>query len=104
MYLEQEVYSLLIWGFALIAFLSVLVLILLYLKCRNRHIFWFGGQVVFLTLAFCYFYKAISYLPNQGNSMYSEMQSVNIALAGIFWAASMVFVLIGVSMLLRKRT
>jgi hypothetical protein len=103
MYLEREVYGLLIGGFAAITLIDVFILARLYLKTRNKHVFWFGGQAAFLAAAFYYFYKAIAYLPNQGNAMYSENQSITIALAGIAWAVSMGFVLLGVFMLVRKK-
>lgn len=101
MYLEREVYSLLVWGFSIIMLAAVIVLISLYMKARNKGLLWLGGQLIFTSAAFYYFYKAIRYLPNQGNDMYSEIQSLTIAAAGIFWAFSMVCMLIGICKLIR---
>lgn len=41
-------------------------------------------------------------LPNQGNSMYSEDQSLRIALTGLLWAFSLFCMLKGIYRLLRK--
>jgi len=75
MYLEAEVYGLLAWGFGAVALIAAAVLLLLFLKSRNVHVLWFGGQLTALTLA----------------------------LAGLCWGLSMVFMLIGIFQLLRKR-
>ena len=96
MYLEQEVYGTLVWAFVIVLIITVGVLFLFYLKTRNRGLTWFGGQLVALSLSFYFFYKAVTYLPNQANAMYSEDQSLRLALAGLCWAASMFLMLAGI--------
>ena len=103
MYLEQEVYGFLIFAFICIALLAAIVLAVLYWKSRNKHILWFGGQLLFLCLAFYFFFQAVSNLPVPGFSMYTEEQSFAIGRAGVCWAVSMVFMLFGIYKLLRKR-
>lgn len=104
MYLESEVYQLLVVAFGMVAGVSAGALAGLYWKSRDRNIFWFAGQLIFLAFAFALFYKCITYRPNQGNSMYSEDQSITLALSGICWAISMAFNVIGIYKTVKKRT
>lgn len=104
MYLEREVYQLLVVAFSVVAGASAGVLAGFYWKSHDKSIFWFVGQLVFLVFAFGLFYKCVTYLPNQGNSMYSEDQSITLALSGICWAISMVFDLIGIYKMVKKRS
>lgn len=101
MYLEEEVYSLLVLGFSAVVVVSAILLTAFYLRSHNKHIFWFGGQLVFLSLAFYCFYQCIARLPSHGDSMYSENQSLTLALSGLCWAISMALNLIGVHKILR---
>ena len=102
MYLESEVYGLLIWSFVVIIVISVSLLAVMYFKTRNKAIFWFGGQTAFLSLAFYWFYRCITNLPNEVNVMHTENQSVLIGLAGVSWAISMLLMLVGIYKLTRK--
>lgn len=96
MYLEQEVYSLLLFAFLAVFAVSALLLVMFYLRFRNRRLAWFGGQLGFLALAFYYFYQCVTCLPSPGDSMYSEEQSLTLALSGVCWALSMALCLTGV--------
>lgn len=96
MYLEEEVYYLLVLAFALVMVLSSAILIWRYVKTRNKHLVWFGGQVLFLIAAFCFFYQCVCNTPDLSFIMYSEEQSVTLTLAGICWAISMLFESVGV--------
>lgn len=102
MYLEQEVYSLLLFAFVAIIVASALALSLCYFRSHNKHIFWFGGQLLFLAVAFYYFYRCVTYMPSHGNSIYSEEQSLTLALSGVSWTVSMALSLMGVYKLSRK--
>ena len=102
MYLEQEVYLLLVLAFGAVSGVSAIVLVIFLIKSHNRNILWFGGQIVFLSFAFYLFFKCIVYLPNQGDAMYSENQSITLALSGVCWAISMVLNLIGIYKMLKK--
>ncbi|HPE16835.1 MAG TPA: hypothetical protein PK597_07760 [Oscillospiraceae bacterium] len=103
MYLEQEAYGLIKGGFICVIAAAALVFTFLYWKSRNRHLLWFCGQAAFLTLAFHFFFSCVTYLPHQGNAMYSEDQTLTIALAGLCWAASMLFMFVGIYRLLKKQ-
>ena len=102
MYLEQEMYRLLLVFFILVVAVGALLLIVFYIKSRNKHILWFGGQLGCLSIAFYFFYRCITYLPNEGNVMYTETQTGTLTGAVIFWAISMVCTFVGVYMLLRR--
>lgn len=103
MYLEQEAYSLLLWSFIAVAVISLVIVVVLYLNSRNKNAFWLIGQIAFLSVSFYYFYRCVTYLPNQGNSMYTEIQTLTMAKAGISWAISMIFMFIGMYKLIRKK-
>lgn len=96
MYLEQEVYRTLFWAFIIVIVTSAAVISLFYIKTRKRSLLWFGGQLVFLSLSFRFFYRAITYLLNQANAMYSEDQSLRLGLAGLCWAISMLLMVAGI--------
>lgn len=104
MYLEAEVYGLILDGFGIVVLGTLLVLIYLFWRSRNQAVLWFGGQTLFLSGAFWFFFRfralCLRYDPHF--SMYSEEQSVHIACAGFLWALSMLCMLIGIYRLLRK--
>lgn len=104
MYLEQEVYGILLWAFITVVILSAGALIYFYLKTRRRSLVWFGGQLVFLSLSFRYLYRALTYLPNQANAMVSEDQSLRLGLAGLCWAISMLLMLAGINGVSKPKT
>ncbi len=46
MYLEAEVYGLVFWAFLAVEGVTVLILLGLFLRSRNRALLWFGGQAL----------------------------------------------------------
>lgn len=102
MYLESELYVFIRIAFACVALLTLIILGFLYRKTENRAIVWFIGQLFALSGSFFFFFQALTDLPNQGNCMYSEDQSMRIAIAGLLWAVSMICMLLGIYRLLRK--
>ena len=102
MHLEAEVYGLVLGGFVIVVVCTLLVLIYLFWRSRNQVILWFGGQTLFLSGAFWFFFRALCFRYDPQFSMYSEVQSVHIACAGLLWALSMLCMLIGIYRLLRK--
>ena len=90
MHLEAEVYGLVLGGFVIVV------------VCTLQAILWFGGQTLFLSGAFWFFFRALCFRYDPQFSMYSEVQSVHIACAGLLWALSMLCMLIGIYRLLRK--
>ena len=92
-------YGLIIVAFVIIMLLSVGLLVLACFKSRKKSVAMFVGQLVFLSLAFFFFYRCISYLPNQANVMYTEDQSLTLGIAGILWAISMLWEFVGICVL-----
>lgn len=77
-------------------------LIYLFWRSRNQAVLWFGGQTLFLSGAFRFFFRALCLRYDPQFSMYSEEPSVHIACAGLLWALSMLCMLIGIYQMLRK--
>lgn len=102
MHLEAEVYGLVLGGFGIVALCTLLVLGYLFWRSRHRAILWFGGQLICLSGAFWFFFRALCFRYDPQFSMYSEEQSLNIACAGLLWALSMFCMLFGIYRLLRK--
>lgn len=102
MYLESELYTFILIAFVCVALLTLIILGFLFWKTENRAIIWFIGQLFTLSGSFFFFFQALTYLPNQGNCMYSEDQSMRIVIAGLLWAVSMICMLLGIYRLLRK--
>ena len=102
MHLEAEVYRLVLGGFGLVALCTLAVLVYLFWRSRHRAILWFGGQLLFLSGAFWFFFQALCFPYDPQFPMYSEEQSINIACAGLLWALSMLCMLFGIYRLLRK--
>lgn len=103
MYLEQELYALIVLIFGMVLAFACVILIWCYAKSHNKHLVWFGGHILSLSLACYFFYKCITYLPNEGNSMYSEEQSFTLALAGLCWIISMLLEFIGVCKVVKSK-
>ena len=77
-------------------------LIYLFWRSRNQAVLWFGGQTLFLSGAFRFFFRSLCLRYDPQFSMYSEEPSVHIACAGLLWALSMLCMLIGIYWMLRK--
>ena len=59
MYLEAEVYGLVFWAFLAVEGVTVLILLGLFLRSRNRALLWFGGQALWLGAAFFFFFRLV---------------------------------------------
>ena len=101
MHLEAEVYGLLTGAYVVVAFITAAVLINLYRKAKRPALHWFSAQLALQTVAFRYFHQCVSYRPDH-SFMYSENQSLTIGLAGVFWAASILCMLVGIYKLTTK--
>ncbi len=103
MFLEAEVYHLLIVFFALVILLKSAVLLRCYVRSHNTAIMWFAGQVLLLILAFFFFYRCVVNVPDPAFSMYSEKQSTLLAYAGIFWALSAIAEIVGICRIIKVK-
>ena len=97
MHLEAEVYGLVLGGFVIVVVCTLLVLIYLFWRSCGL-----ADRRSFLSGAFWFFFRALCFRYDPQFSMYSEVQSVHIACAGLLWALSMLCMLIGIYRLLRK--
>lgn len=103
MYLEEEFYLFILYGFLLVILLSAISLAITFVKSKNRKLLWFFAQMLSLCISFYFFYRSVSLLPDFNNPMYTEEQSFNLGVAGLFWATSMLLCLIGITHLTKNR-
>ena len=96
MFLEAEMYYLLLAAFAVVVLIKGAVLLRCYIDSRNTALVWFTGEILLLIMAFCFFYRCILNVPNPMFSMYSEKQSTILAYAGISWGVSEIMGIIGI--------
>ena len=94
--LEEGVLELLIGGFSVVMGIAILVLMLLWLQKKNNSsaYVWTLLHLLFFSVAVYFFIKAISF--DYEHVMASEENSLQIAIAGIIWAFSMVCLIIGI--------
>jgi hypothetical protein len=94
--LEEGVLGLLIGGFSVVMGITILVLMLLWLLKKNNSsaYVWTLLHLLFFSVAVYFFIKAISF--DYEHVMASEENSLQIAIAGIIWAISMVCLIIGI--------
>lgn len=104
MQMEAETVSMLIGGFSLVISIGLLVIAGLLFKYKKGSLLWFLPQIGFLVLAFVKFVVLIQSKPQMPDIMLSEENSLSIGLIGIYWAASMVFMYVGVLSLVRKQS
>lgn len=100
--LEAEVPMFLLVGFSIVALSALLVLIVLFARSRNRNILFFVGHLAFVSLTFWNLYQTLFLHKTVNPVMLSEECSLLMGLAGVYWAVSMVFLLIGIYRLLKK--
>ena len=102
MFLEAELYLILPICFAAVIIFSALILAGFYRTHKCGAIRYFALHLFSLCGAFYFFYQALCAKYDTAYSMFSEDQSIRIVSAGIFWAVSMIFMLIGLKKLLNN--
>ncbi len=98
---EAEVPLFLIVGFSAVVGVSLLTLVFLFIKYRNLNLLFFVVQLVFLIFTFRWLYYLIK-IPGD-HPMYTAESSLSVGLAGVCWAVSMLFMLIGTYRIIRKK-
>ena len=93
--MEAEVIPMLIGGFSLITGLITICIFVLWKRNRDLSYLWFIGQVLFLSIGFHYVLEVLGQTAIT-DSMASEDVSLSIGLAAVFWALSMVCMIIGI--------
>ncbi|CAI8747108.1 DUF3593 domain-containing protein [Bacillus pseudomycoides] len=95
--MEQGVREYLVTGSYLVVIVSLILLIYWFIKYKEKHIIWFIAH--FLTLSLSLFLLITLLIgPNFSNyNMASEEKSLQLALSGITWVVSILFLLKGIS-------
>ena len=101
--MEQEVRGYIITGSCLVIIISLILLIYWLIKYKEKNIIWFVAH--FLTLALSLFLLIDLLIgPNFSNhNMASEENSLQLALIGISWVVSIVFLLKGILEFIKQK-
>ncbi|MEH7225283.1 hypothetical protein V7112_15850 [Bacillus sp. JJ1566] len=104
MFLEAEVYPMLLWGFWSVMATQVIFLLCLWISRRFdvRSFVYFLIYLVLFCLAGENLLTSINTYSN-GTSMAAEEASFHMGFAGIAWAVSVLFLLLGINRLVRKK-
>ncbi len=102
MLLEQETKALVVFGFVIILIIVASSILLLWNKTRNKGLFWFIPQLMMLSLCLYLFLKLVNNQVNISPIMLSEENSLMVGLIGLSWALSMVFMMLGISLSVKK--
>jgi hypothetical protein len=92
--MEAETIPTLIGGFSGVIILTLLCIVILWGRNKRFAYFWFIGQVLFLILGFKSLLRIMDL--TQPSSMVSEEISLTIGVSALFWAMSMICMLIGI--------
>nr|WP_263326804.1 hypothetical protein [Neobacillus sp. Marseille-Q6967] len=94
--LEEEVITLVIWGFTTIMVLAAFTILFLWANSKENSLAYglMLSHLMLLVIAFLFFVDAIS-IPYI-HPMASEEISLRLGLAGVMWAFSMICLMIGI--------
>jgi uncharacterized membrane protein YczE len=96
--MEQETMGMLIGGFSIIMGIAfIVVLVLMFSKQRQHFRMAYGfviGYFIFFTWAISHGFNAINFDVN--HLMASEEISLSLGIAGVLWAISMLFLVMGI--------
>ncbi|TMN22006.1 hypothetical protein [Lentibacillus cibarius] len=96
--LEQEVPNLLIIGFVFIVLVFSISTIALWVKNKRNSIAYLLILVhlILLSIAFVFFMNAVTLQLDYNHPMASEENSLQIGFAGVFWALSIITLLVAI--------
>jgi hypothetical protein len=100
--MEAETIPMLISGFGAVIVVTVICILLLRRRNKDFSYVWFMGQVLFLVLGFNSALKIFD-LKSVPGPMLSEEVSLVIGLSALFWALSMVCMVIGIWKIVSKQ-
>jgi uncharacterized membrane protein YagU involved in acid resistance len=103
MKMEAKTISMLVLGFSLVIGSGLAVIAGLWHKSKNCGLLWLFPQLGFLILAFLKFLYLIQAKPEIADVMISEENTRSLGLIGVYWAMSMIFMLMGIFRLNRKQ-
>ncbi len=92
--MEAETIPMLIGGFSIVLLLTLICIIVLWSRNKSISYAWFIAQIIFLILGFKSALKIFDL--TVPSSMLSEEISLVIGVSALYWAASMVCMLIGI--------
>ena len=92
--MEAETIPTLIGGFTGVIFLTLYFVIVLWWKNKSFSYAWFIGQVLFLVLGFQSILKIFDL--TVPSAMLSEEISLAIGISALYWATSMICMLVGI--------
>jgi uncharacterized protein len=101
--MEAETFAMLTLGFATVILISVIVIIMLWVKVRSKAFGWFLVQIVLLCAVFFNFIKLLIMNSNIPKAMVSEENSLALGIMGVLWACSMLCMLIGIYWLSKEK-
>jgi uncharacterized protein len=101
--MEAETFAMLTLGFAAVILISVIVIIMLWVKVRSKAFGWFLVQIVLLCAVFFNFIKLLIMNSNIPKAMVSEENSLALGIMGVLWACSMLCMLIGIYWLSKEK-
>lgn len=104
MLLEQETKALVVFGFVIILIIVASSILLLWNKTRNKGLFWFIPQLMMLSLCLYLFLQLVNNQVKISPVMLSEENSLMVGLIGLSWALSMIFMMLGISMSVKKNS
>jgi uncharacterized membrane protein HdeD (DUF308 family) len=94
--LEQEMYSLLIGGFAVVMGIAMTVTLFLWIKNKNKNsgYVWTLLHLILFSIAIYFTLQAVSI--DYNHPMASEEISLQLGIAGFIWALSMASLILGI--------
>lgn len=103
MFLEQEVYPLLKWGFLSVVATQLIFVIGLWInqKFDKLSFLYILTHISLLAASGFYLYKAMTTFEVQA-SMRSEEASISMVMAGLLWALSVLFLILAILRLVRE--
>ena len=103
MLLEQGTITFLLFGFFIVLSIVTLWLILLFIKSKNKGLLWFIPQLGMLILCLYFFISLINTSDTVPTAMLSEENSLLIGYLGISWALSMLFMVLGITSIIKNK-
>lgn len=102
--LEQDVPNLLIIGFISIILIMTISTITLWIRNKEKSAAYImvSLHIMLLSIAFYFFMNAITLELDYNHPMASEENSLQIGIAGVFWALSMLSLLVAIFKFSRK--
>ncbi|WLD92551.1 hypothetical protein [Alkalihalobacillus sp. AL-G] len=100
--MEEEIMGMLVGGFSIVIGITILLTIFFFLKSKRKGYLFVLMHFLLFSTAGYFLLHAMRIDPN--HQMASEESSLQLGIAGVIWAASMVFLIIGLYTFSVKKT